>query len=140
MRREPGQDKRDTFPFFYRKLRDGGQIFSARFNRRPQNESVRSGDRFESIVRLSHPGNDEPVFKTNNQFHLHAHFAAQSFHDANEVGIFAARRHEIDEPHRAACRFNLRLDDQRVATIAPTRLVDLVGRRKRPVALFFLTE
>ena len=32
--------------------------------------------------------------------------AAQSFDDANEIGILAARRHEIDQAHRTADGLN----------------------------------
>ena len=91
-------------------------------------------------MTLPHPWNDLPVIKANDQLHLHRHFAAQTFDDSNDVGILSARRHEIDQAHRAAFRFNFCLQDERLVSISSSCLLDLLLRKKSPVAIFFLTE
>src|SRR5204862_544528 len=60
--------------------------------------------------------------------------------DSNDVGVLAARRHESDQAHGAAFRFNFCLQDERVASILTTRLLDLFLGKKSPVPVFFLTK
>ena len=72
MRCEPGENERNTVAFFNREFRNRGQIFSLRFNRRSQNQTIRARDRFHSAVPLAHPRNDMAVIESDNQFHLHA--------------------------------------------------------------------
>src|SRR6202022_2104406 len=103
-------------------------------------QSVRTGDGLETVMRLAYPRNDQSVLKTNDQFHLHRHFAAQTFDDANDVGVLATRRHEIDQADCAALGFNFGFDDERVAAVAPPQLVDLLRRREKPMAVFLLAD
>src|SRR5438067_8463766 len=72
-------------------------------------------------MTFPYPRHDLPVVETDDQLHVHRHFAAQPFDDSNDVGILTARRHEIDQANRAALGFNLRLEDERVAPIPATR-------------------
>ena len=136
VRSEPGEHKRNAIPFRHRKLRDRGQIFAVRFNRRPQDQTVRSRDSLKPAVAFPHPWNDLPVIKANDQLHLHRHFAAQPFDDPNDVGILAARRHEIDQAHGAAFRFDFRFQNERVASISASRSLDLLIGMEKPAAIF----
>src|SRR5262249_15310176 len=72
--------------------------------------------------------------------HLHGHFAAQTFDDADHVWIFTARRHEIDQPYRAAVGFNFRFENQRLVTITATRCRDFLCRKKAPVPIFLFAK
>ncbi len=97
----------------YGKLGDGAQIFAVRFDWRSQDQSIRSRDCLQSIKTLTppHPWHDLAVIEADDQFHLHRDFAAQSFNDADDVGILAARRHEIDQANGAAPGFNVRFEN-----------------------------
>ena len=77
--------------------------------------------RLQSTIPVAHPWHDLPVIKPDDEFHLHRHFAAQPFHDPDDVRILATRRHEIDQAHGAALGFDFRFQDQRVATVTATR-------------------
>src|SRR6185369_6180248 len=54
----------------------------------------------------------------------------------NDVGIFTARRHEIDQTHRAAFRFNLSFQNERVVSIPAPRSLDLLIGMEKPTAIF----
>ena len=88
----------------------------------------------------SHPWNDLPVIKADNQLHFHGHFAAQPLDDSNDVGILSAWRHEVDQSNRAVLGFNLCFQDERVVPIPSSCLLDLFLGEKPPVPIFFLTE
>ena len=96
MRCEPGEDKRHTVTFLDCEFGNCRQILAPRFDWRAQNKSVRTCERFQSAVPGSHPRDSAAVIEPNDELHLHHYLTANSFHDADEVGIFAARRHEID--------------------------------------------
>ena len=136
VRRKPGQHKRDAVAFRDGEIRHRGQIFAARFNRRAQDQGIGPGDRFEPAVAFAHPGNDVAVIEPDDQLHLHPHAAAQAFDDADDVRIFSARRHEIDQPHRAFGRFDFRFEDQRVTPITAARRGDFSLREKSPSPIF----
>src|SRR6266487_6167750 len=104
-----------------------------RFNWRSQDQPIWSGYRFQSVILVAHPWHNLPVIKADDQFHLHRYPAAQPFHDADDVWILAARRHEIDQPHSAALGFDFRFEDKRVATITATRCYDFFLWEKSPV-------
>ena len=72
-----------------------------RLDRRVQNQRVGSRDRLQSAVALPHPGHDRAVIEPNDQLHPDRHLAREALDDADKVGIRPARRHEIDEAHRA---------------------------------------
>src|SRR5207248_9690608 len=115
--------------------RYGRQVLAARFSRRSQDQAIRPGDRFQAVVPLAHPWHDLPVIKPDDQFHLHRHFAAQPFHDPDDVRILATRRHEIDQTHGAAFGFNFRFQDKRVTTVTATRFYDFFLWEKTPVSV-----
>src|SRR5436309_10258694 len=87
-----------------------------------------------------HPGNDLSIIEADDQLHLHRNFASQSFNDANDVRILAARRHEIDQAHGAALCFDFRLEDKRVTTVTATRFYDLSLREKPPMSVFCIAK
>ena len=103
---KPGEHKGNALAFFHRELRHGRQIFPVRFNRRAQHQSIRTSNRLQRTISFSHPWNDVPVIKANDQLHFHGDAAAHAFDNPNDVGIFAAWRHEIDQAHRAAGRLD----------------------------------
>ena len=74
--------------------------------------------------------------QTGRRVPLHRHFAAQPFHNPDDVRILATWRHEIDEAHRAAPGFDFRFQDKRVTTITATGLYDFFVWEKPPVAIF----
>ena len=135
VRREPREHERDLLAFADRKLGDGSQVLAARFNWRSQDQAIRAGDRFQAVIPLTHPRHNLPVIKPDDQFHLHRHLAAQSFHDANDVRILAARWHEIDQADGAALGFDFRFEDKRVATVTATCFYDLFLWEKSPVSV-----
>src|ERR1041384_6741842 len=140
VRCEPGQDERNAFAALDRKLGDGGQIFAARLYRCAETERVRSGERFESAGGLAHPRDDLPAIETDNQLHANAHLAGQTLEDADQVGVLAARRHEIDQSHGAALCLDFRFEDQRVTAVSPTAFVDLTLGVKEPAAIVLIPE
>src|SRR5207248_4364970 len=82
-----------------------------------------------------HPGNDLSIIEADDQLHLHRNFASQSFNDANDVRVLAARRHEIDQAHGATLCFDFRFQDKRVSTVPATRFYDVFLREKPPVSV-----
>jgi hypothetical protein len=81
-----------------------------------------------------------PVIEADDQFHLHGHFAAQTFDDADDVWILAARRHEIDQTHRAIGRFQFCFQDKCFATVTATHGCYLFVRKEPPVPVLLLSE
>ena len=57
-----------------------------------------------------------------------------------DVGLRLPRRHEVDEPHDALVRLEHRLEDERVAAIAPTCAAEIAVRLKRPVAVLLRAD
>jgi hypothetical protein len=140
VRSEPGEHERNLLAFADRELGDGSEVLAARFNWRSQDQAIRSSDRFQPAMTLAHPWHDLSVIKPNDQFHLHRHFSAQSFHDADNVRILPARRHEIDKAHGAALGFDFCFENKRVATVTATRRFDLFLREKSPVTVFRVAQ
>src|SRR5262245_57962863 len=99
---EPRKDKRDPLTFANRKLRESGQVFAVRLNRRSQDQTIRSCDCFQSAIPVAHPWHDLPVIKPDDEFHLHRDLAAQPFHDRDDGPLIAPWRHEFDKTHAAA--------------------------------------
>ena len=130
VRRKPGEYERNTIALCDREFPNRCQIFAARLDRRSQDQSVRSRDRFKSAMPLPHPRNDLSVIEADNQLHVHPHRSAHPFDDADDVRVLAPRRHEIDQTHRTAFGFNFRLEDKRVAAIPPARPVNLFFGKK----------
>src|SRR5947209_14919646 len=91
-------------------------------------------------MALSHPRNDSSVIEADDQLHFHPDFALHALDDADDVGICAAWRHEIDQADRAAGGFDFRFEDERVAPIAALGLSDFFFRRKEPTPVFFFAE
>ena len=91
-------------------------------------------------MALSHPRNDSSVIEADDQLHFHPDFAVHALNDADDVGICAARRHEIDQADRAGGGFDFRFEDERVAPIAALGLSDFLFRREKPVPVFFFAE
>src|SRR5262249_24342951 len=71
---------------------------------------------------------------------LHQYFTAQTFNDADQVRVFAARWHEIDQPHGAALGFNFRVQNERLSTITAARRRNLFFRKKAPMAIRGVSE
>ena len=92
------------------------------------------------LFAFAHPGHDLPVIEADDEFHLHRDFAAHAFDDADDVRIFAARRHEIDQAHRAAFCGDLRLEDECIATVVATCLYHFFRRKKPPVTVFRVAQ
>ena len=86
-------------------------------------------------MAFAHPRHDLPVIKPDDQLHLYLHLAAQPFHDADDVRILAARRHEIDQSHGAAFGFNFRFENKRVAAITAACFDDFFLRKKTPMSV-----
>ncbi len=140
VRRKPGQHERETIAFRDGEIRHRGQILTPRFNRRAQDQGIGSCDRLEAAVAFAHPGNDVAVIEPDDQLHLHSHAAAQTLDDPNDVRIFPARRHEVDQPHRALGRFDFRLEDQGVPSITAARRGDFSFRKKSPSPIFSVAQ
>jgi hypothetical protein len=77
-----------------------------------------------------------PVIKADDQLHVDRHFAAEAFDDPNDVGILTARRHEIDQAHGAAFRFDLGFQNERVVSIPAPRSLDFLIGMEKPTAIF----
>ena len=83
-----------------------------------------------------HPWHDLPVIEADDQLHLHPHFAAQPFDDADDIRVLATRRHEIDQANSAALGFNFRFKNQRLAPIPAASCFNFLVRKKSPVPIF----
>src|ERR1700736_2051281 len=132
---EPGQNKWNALSCLDSELSDGGQILASGLNRRSQNQTVWTGNRFHSAVTLSHPRHDVAIVEPYDQVHFQIDLTAQSLDDSNDVGIFSAGRHEIDQPHGSTGRFNFRFQNQRITAISPFYLLDLFLRKKSPMTI-----
>src|SRR5436309_9899193 len=86
------------------------------------------------------PGHDLAVIEADDELHLHRHFAAQAFDDADDVRILAARRHKIDQANGATLGFNFRFENQRLSPVTAARGFDFLCRKKPPVPIFLLAE
>src|SRR5439155_552191 len=82
------------------------------------NQTVRSGNRLEPVVTFPNPWNDLPIVKPDDQLHVHRYFPTQPFDDPNNVGILAARGHEIDQSRGATFGFNFCLQNDSLASIS----------------------
>src|SRR6266496_6496181 len=130
---EPREHERDLFTFANRKLRNCGQVFASRFNRRSQDQTIRSRDCFQVAIPVAHPWHDLSIIKPDDEFHLHRDLAARPFDDPDDVRILATRRHEIDQTHGAALGFNFSFEDKRVTTVTATCFYNFFFWEKPPV-------
>src|SRR5262249_16162564 len=135
VRSKPREHEGDLLTFADCKLRNRSQIFAARFNWCSQDQTIWPCDRLQAVVPFTNPWHDLPVIKPNNQFHVHRHFAAQPFHDPDDVRILATRRHEIDQAHRAAFGFDFRFENKRVTTVTALRGFDIFFWEKPPMSV-----
>ena len=105
MRGEPRKHKRDTISFYHGKLGHGAIFPALCFDRASKDQTIGAGNCFEALVlpAFSHRRLDVPVIEADDQFHSHRDFAAQTFNDADDFRILAARRHKIDQAHCAIC-------------------------------------
>ena len=103
-------------------------------------ERVRAGDGDPRVVDAPHPGHDRAVVEPDHELGAHRHLAVEPLDDADDVGRLAARRHEVDRPHRARVRLEDRLEDQRVVAVAARRAADLVPGREQPAAVIGRAE
>src|SRR5206468_8922770 len=88
------------------------------------------------LLASSHPRNDLAVIEADDQLHLHRHFAAHAFDDADDVRILAARRHKIDQANGPALGFNFCFENERLSPVAATRSFNVLLRKKPPVSIF----
>ena len=65
------------------------------------------------------PGHDAAVVEAQDQLGAHrARGRAVAADEADDVGVAAARRHEVDHGHGAVRRLDRRFEDQRAVAIA----------------------
>src|ERR1700730_2218752 len=132
---EPRENKWNALSFLDGELSDCGEILASSLNRRSQNQTVWTGNRFHSAVTFSHPRHDMAIVEPYDQVHFQGDLAPQSLDDSNDVGILSARRHEIDQAHGSTGRFDLRFQNQRITAISPFYLLDLFLRKKSPMTI-----
>ena len=114
-----------------------GHVFAARLDRGSQHRHVRSANpQQRAIFGSLDPGNIGAEPKPDDEFHPQPHPAADAAHQPHDIGGVAARRHEIDQGHRAICGLKARLQDQRVVPVAAGGLCDFFCGRNAPPAMF----
>ena len=101
-----------------------------------QPHRVRTGDRDRGLVarRWRTHGHDAAVVEPQPQLAVHLHAAAERPRRSARRRPPAARRHEVDDPDRAARGLPLGLQDQRVVAVAPPGAVAAAGRGQPPVS------
>ena len=109
-------------------------------DRSPKSDEIGPCDRHEDPVDVPDPRDDRPVVEPEDELHLHLDLPADALDDPNDVGLRLPRRHEVDEPHHALVRLEHRLEDERVAAIAPTCAAEIAVRLNRPVAVLLRAD
>ena len=71
---------------------------------------------------------------------MYSRLPAHALHEAHHVGPLVARRHEVDEPHHPAVRFEFRLENQRARPVAAPRWSGLSGWAHDPAPVAGLAE
>ena len=108
-----GQDEGDRLALGDLELGDRRQLAAVQLHRRTQDDHVGAGNRAPRPVRQpADPRNDRAVIKPQDELHRHAHAAGVAAHQAGDVGVVAARGHEVDERDGALVRVDAGLEDQ----------------------------
>ncbi len=69
--------------------------------RRVQHHHVRTRDRAQRpVLQARDPGHRAAVVEAQHQLHAHPHAPAVAAHQPHDVGVAAARRHEVDDRRR----------------------------------------
>lgn len=82
-----------------------------------QNNHVWPGDSAEFITSHRDPWNGEPVVEPDGEFHSDGDLATGATDFADDVGMLAARRHEVSKTYIARRCGEYRLKDHRVRTV-----------------------
>ncbi len=108
---------------------------------RAHQNRVRTGNAPQGlIVDPRHPRHRRAIAEAQHQFGVHFHAAAFADHQTHEMRAVAARRHEIDQRHRAIGGLEPRLQDQRVGAIAAGGRLDLALRRDQPATILVCAQ
>ena len=83
---------------------------------------------------MGHPWHCAPIVEANDQLHIKGHAALDPLHDADQIGVLIARRHEVDHPRRAGFRDQIGDENEGAVAIGAPRL-DHVAGANGPVAI-----
>ena len=129
VRGRPGEDERDPLAGPDREARLVRQVVADQPDRGAQPDRVGSRDGHDRVADAAHPRQDLAVVEAQPPHALHLDRARRALHDPDQDrGPVGARRHEVDDPHGAARRLPLGLQDQRVVLVAA---VDPAASRRR---------
>ena len=111
------------------------------FRRRVQCHHVRPRDRAQRpVIHARDPRNRAAVVEAQHQLHAHPHTSSLAAHQADDVGVAVAGRHEVDEEDGAVGRLDARLENQGVAAIAARDAGAFIGRFDQPPAVLRAAE
>jgi hypothetical protein len=89
---------------------------------------------------MTHPWNDLPIVKPDDQFHLHGDPASQSLHNPDDVRVLTTWWHEIDESNCSAFGLDFGFQNQRVTTVPAPRFYDFFFWEKPPVPILRVAQ
>ncbi len=141
MRRTIGENEGHRLAFAHLEVGDRRHVLAAHFHRRPQHRHVRSADREQRpVFGTPDPGNVGAHAEADHKLHPHFHAAFDAAHQADDVGRLLARRHEVDDGHRAVFGLKLRLQDQRIVPVSARAAHYVFRRRNQPAAVLGRAE
>ena len=136
MRRPMRQDERHRLSGRDVELADRGQVLAGQRHRRVQDDHVGAGDRAKrAVLHPRHPRNGMPEVEPQHELGSHLQPPSLAAHEPDDVGVAAARRHEINDRGGAVGGLDACLEDQGLVAIL-SRDPRILGRAlDRPAAV-----
>jgi hypothetical protein len=130
----PRQLERQGLAFGDREVAHRAQILAADVDRRAEAPRIGARGGQKPVVGAADPRNPGPVGRPEHEIHAHRHASASPLDHADEIRHPRARRHAVHDGDDAGLGLELRLEDERVGTIAPPAAPAQIGRRRQEPA------
>src|SRR5580704_3052817 len=125
-----------------RELAHRRQILAAHRDRASEHESVRSGDRANSVIVFRYPWHDMPVVEAKERLHSHRHAPAKPPDDTDNVDLLMPfrNRHEVDDLDCSAIGLEFGRENQRRSAILSTDRANFDAWRDQPMSVVRLAQ
>ena len=142
MRGEPRQHERQPLARRDGERRDGGEVLAVHLDRCLQRDRVGSRDGDPRVVADDppHPGHDRAVVEPDHELHADLDLAVEALDDPDDVGVTAARRHEVDDADAARVGVEVELVHERAVAVAPLHAAHAARGCEQPAALALVAE
>src|SRR5262245_57996997 len=93
----PGQVEGNALPLGNRKVGHGAEVLAAERNFTVEVNNVGPSNGDDTPVLAPDPRNEGAIVEAEDEFHPHRHLAAPALDDPNQIELFRANGHEVED-------------------------------------------